>query len=262
LDYLQNGRKHYTYSEPTYCVDFDTSFDDYFHTYIASGSRRDYQRKLNRLKRASSHRYEFLCDEAALDKLHVFFEIENSGWKAEMGVATLKSPPHLAFLSLLSKKASDSKSLFMALMYIDDVPIAGHCGYIHDKTYYLEKTAYLHSHAHYSPSVLLLIESIKYFIESDSLVRRLNFFPKSFGYKHKYTNDKYKCDTFVIPNNNISSGILFALYQMKMKFFKPDDPLKFVTSKDALQISRKGFFRRFWLFTRFWKQGNAPSDEK
>jgi len=235
-------------SEPTYCVDFDSPFDEYFRTYISKGSIKDYKRKANRLEKAAEHRYVFLHNDEALDNFDRFLEIENTGWKNEMGVATLCSPPDHAYLARLSEISCRRGVFFLAFLYVDDVPAAGHFGYVHEGVYYLVKTAYRDSYSFYSPSVLLFIETVRYFIQSCKNIRMLNFFPKSYGYKHKYTHSRNQCDTFVLTNKTIKARLLFALYKFKMKKHKNEDPWKYTTSKKALQYLTAGRNRVFRLF--------------
>ena len=132
----------------------------------------------------------------------------------------------------LTKIASLEKKLYCSFLQLNNKIIAGNIGFIEFDTMNIVRTAYLDAFSEYSPSNYLFIETVNHFSRSDTPIKRINYFTKSYGYKHRFSHDNETCNTYIIPNTDILSKVYLLFYKMRMGLRQDGDALKSIQAKE------------------------------
>lgn len=222
-----------TFSEPTYCVDLDGDFQAYLNATLSAHIKKNYKWRRNKIAKTPDSGTIFLRDAQVLEHFDAFCDIENTGWKQSRQSSLRSGGPLYAYFQELLAVASRQGRLYGAFLRLNGRLVAGNIGFIEDGALNIVRTAFLEEFRTLSPSNLLFIETVRYFTENDRSVRRVNYFPKSYGYKHSLTHDRETCDTYIFANATLVSRAYLLLYKLKMRSRKNEDDLKHTRARDA-----------------------------
>lgn len=213
---LDEARAHcVSVRDRTYCVDLGASLAEYAAAFLSKKVRLDL-RRLEKLLAARDHTFHFLRDREALDRMDRFYAMEHTGWKREQGTALLQAGAFLTYTEAFVRACAEAGTLFAASLDVDGLPVAGQFGYFQDGVYNLVRTAYDRAYASLSPSVSLFVRVLGHLIDTRPDIRIVNYYPVSYGYKHKYAHDRYWRDTQVVFTGTWKARLLEPLYRRKM----------------------------------------------
>jgi|GEM_PF-1925512 CelD/BcsL family acetyltransferase involved in cellulose biosynthesis len=210
------GFRSFPIDDIGYGVDLQKEFNSYFNG-LSPKTRKNVAYLTRKLNRSHDVRFEFLHNQDALDSWESFLDIECSGWKKKCGTSLAQNPPYRTYCHNLAVSLCREGSLLMAFLTADEVRIAGMFGYIQRGVYYALRSGYLEKYFDYSPSNLLLVEMVRYFMIQMPDVNRIDLFPFDYGYKHKWSDLHEPYRTFMIANATPFSKLLYFFYAFKMK---------------------------------------------
>ena len=131
------------------------NYEDYFSTLgrefrkSVGKSRRRYEK----LQATATRFYQ--GDEAGLDKLSLFMELEASGWKGQAGTAIQKTPTLVEYYSSIIKHLSRLGWMEFHFLEAENEIIAGHLAVRMEQTLFLLKIAYSEKYSFCSPGSVL-----------------------------------------------------------------------------------------------------------
>ena len=136
---------------------------------------RDIERNIRRLRRLGALRFERTREPALVtQRLEQFLELENAGWKGEVGTALLAKREDAAFArSAFAPRAAGLNLVSTDTSLLDEQPIAISLNLQARHTAFTVKTAYDEAYRRYSPGLVLEYFVIKAFYE-DSAVRDMD----------------------------------------------------------------------------------------
>ena len=205
----------HTVHDHTYTIDSDGSFEEYCQRYLSRKTRENLARLMKNIATLDSNFVYYLNFEA-LQHLRRFYEMENTGWKKDAGTALINRNDNLVYLESLIHNCCLSGKFFMSFLEIEGMKVAGQLGYIEDGVYHALRTAYDRAFAKLGPSVVLIAKTIRLLRDAFPEVQTINCFPRSYGYKQKYAQDRCECNTHVVFSNSLKGKLLFKAYKYKM----------------------------------------------
>jgi len=212
--FTRAGHANLIIDDPTYCVDLQEPFREYFDRYFSSHARRNYNNKRNKLKRRNARFLHFTGQEA-LDHWEVFLDIENDGWKKAQGSSIEQAKQYKRYCDLLVRKLRDYDRLHINLLEADGKPIAGTFNYLEAGVFNGMKTGYLPEYKNCSPSQLLLLHMIRELQEHAPEALLFNSYPHAYGYKETYAHDRESFLTFLVANRTARARVFLSLYRLK-----------------------------------------------
>ncbi len=196
---------------PTYCVNLDKSFEEYFQKDLSKKVRKNIKAARSRLNKSGEHSYLHVIDKEAVRSWPIFLELEASGWKGDHGTAIMKAEDLIKkYYSRLLEVLAGSGDLHLYFLWLDEEPIAASFGYTEGNIYHWAKIAYNERYSHLSPSILLLVHLISDIMDRYPGIKRLHMFPEDHGFKHRFINEEAESvDTLIYSPTN--RGKLFYL---------------------------------------------------
>lgn len=117
------------------------------------------QRQRRRLVERGDLRFSLVGDPHEVSvAIDGFLKLEASGWKGRRGTAFQNLPDGAAFLRVVGVRASESNSIRVATLSLDDKPIASGIVLISGERAFYCKIAYDENFASFSPGVLLTLD--------------------------------------------------------------------------------------------------------
>ena len=202
-------------SEPTYCAPLDQGFDAYYKEFLSKRVGRAYRRQTKRLNELGDFHCEFFRDREALEHFDDFVAIEDSGWKGKQGSSLAKAPAYHEFCKTLCGSYCDCRSLLMSFSSVNDKRIAATLCSLEGNVCHVLRTGYLEDYSTYSPSNVLLMETIRHLCEHYPNITLVNTHPYSYGYKQNYCHTEESCMTYQIVNKTLKASMYNQLYTLK-----------------------------------------------
>ena len=107
----------------------------------------------------------------------------------------------------------------MYFLELNSELIAGVFGYIEGEVYHYAKIGYDEKYKALSPSNLLFIHIMEHLITNFPEVKRINMFPRNYGYKHRLINEESNyLETFVFsktPRGNAMRVVYYIKEKIK-----------------------------------------------
>jgi hypothetical protein len=145
------------------------AFDDFLNG-LSTNARRNYRRALRRLGDLGTLNLQLhrRCEniEAVVDD---FLILERSGWKGSNETAMACDEGHVEFLHQVARSFNAKGGLFYVELRLDGRLIAVSLAHTQGSALFAFKIAYDEAFARYSPGVVVLIETIRRFIEDPHL---------------------------------------------------------------------------------------------
>jgi len=220
---LSNAKRRWKVNlQPTYSIELDKSFDEYFHKDLSSSMRKSLKLSRNRLKKAGPHTYLHYEGDEAVAMWKEFLRIEDSGWKGENGTSILKTPPqYRKYYNDFVKLLSLTDDLHLYFLELDEKYIAGAFGYTAGDVFQYVKIGYDEEYQALSPSNMLFLYLMQHIQENHKEIKRIHFFPyDDTGYKARFANEEQQFSEIMIYNNNIMGMSLCTLDLLKREILK------------------------------------------
>jgi CelD/BcsL family acetyltransferase involved in cellulose biosynthesis len=197
----RSGLAWHRETQPTYLVQVDKPFDDYFKGDLSPKFRKNIKMYRKRLAKAGESRVRNLTGGEAVASWSEFVRIEGSGWKGRGGTSidSLDTSFQEYYRGLIQLLAA-SDALHIYFLDVNDEPVAAAFCYCEGEMLHYAKIGYLEQHGALSPSNLLLMEIIEDVRVSCPGVRIVNMFPWSEGYKHRFANVEATCSETMLYN--------------------------------------------------------------
>jgi len=202
-------------TQPTYTIALDGPVEDYFDS-LGKNARKTIRGARNRVKKAGAHSYLTYLGREAAEQWHRFTEVEGSGWKGREGTSIeLESEAYQRYYDGLVRLLAEKDDLRLYFLELEGETIAGGFGFVSGDNYQFAKSGYLEKHRDLSPSVLLLLHMYADIQENLPEVRRLHFFPWSYGYKDRYCSNADTCIDTTIYSPTARGAIRAGLSQAR-----------------------------------------------
>lgn len=144
------------------------------------------RRHLRKLQELGEVRFVKIQD-AELELLDRFFELEASGWKGDAGTAIAADQRMRAYFTDLAREAAEHGYLTLYAILLDGVPISMQFGFTMNGTYAFPKCAYDERYRDYAPGHLIVNEIIRDLV--DTGVREFDFMGIDSFWKTRWTKD-------------------------------------------------------------------------
>ena len=147
-----------------------STFEEYFSTQFGTKSRSTIRRKRKQIEQKGTWRVSVTQPKTAHweSAFAAFISVEASGWKGKEGSAIGKNPNIEKFIRELSAYAQAHGRLFLAMAYVDDMPVAGQLGLINGSTILIYKLGFDENHSKESPGILLMVDIVKYVLSQST----------------------------------------------------------------------------------------------
>jgi CelD/BcsL family acetyltransferase involved in cellulose biosynthesis len=183
---FKNGR----YEQPDFTIDLSSTFEEYYHHVLSSKLRGNLKRFRQRLQDSGTTTFKHYQKEDAVENFPEFLQIESSGWKERADSTILSLPENYRrYYQNLVRLLAKPDNLHLFFLELDGLPISGEFGYTEGEVYHSFKSGYREQYRNFTPSNLLFLDIIEYFLKSRSDIKRIHLFPEDGGYKHRWTNE-------------------------------------------------------------------------
>lgn len=146
------------------------SADDYISRALSGKKRKELRRQSRKLGEVGPVEFSSLSDRPADeidDWLDQFVALEASGWKGEEQTAIASNPAHHEFFVTVAREAARRGQLQISRLTAGDQLIAAKLNFVSPPGAFAFRITFDESYARYSPGVLLELDAIERFCESD-----------------------------------------------------------------------------------------------
>lgn len=139
---------------------------DAFRAGYSPNFRSGMGKKVRRLERRGRVRVETTSDLADLPTAFAaFLQVEDSGWKGEMGTSIVKQPRVQEYYRYLLAHFGRLALCRVSLLFVDDTAVAGQFGIEVGDCLYLLKIGFREDYGPYSPGAVLLYKLVEDYCE-------------------------------------------------------------------------------------------------
>jgi CelD/BcsL family acetyltransferase involved in cellulose biosynthesis len=185
-----SGFKNGRYEQPDFTIDLSGTFEEYYQQVLSSKLRGNLKRLRQRLQDTGTTTFKHYQKEDAVANFPEFLQIESSGWKDRADSSILSLPENYRrYYQNLVRLLAKQDDLHLFFLELDGLPISGEFGYTEGEVYHSFKSGYREEYRNFTPSNLLFLDIIEYFLQSRSDIKRIHLFPEDGGYKHRWTNE-------------------------------------------------------------------------
>lgn len=184
-----------------------------FEAYLStrkSKFRQEIKRRAKKLNVSGNVEIVISENQEAEKLINDYEKVYTKSWKQGEGIGP-------GFHADLAKIASDKKQLLIAIIYLDDEPIAAQYRIICGNKCYFLKTAYDAQYQKYSAGFVLLYEDIKYLID-DRKISIIDFGPGNETYKSEWADTFGEYREFIVFNNTIKGTLIYRGYTRLFPF--------------------------------------------
>lgn len=150
-------------------IDFSSGFTAFWEGY-SSKFRKGLLKKMRKAEEQGE--LKLLCATSPEDLVPAFehfLEVEDSGWKGQLGTSIRKQPEKLAYYQRLFRLYGEQQRCQINILYSNDTPIAAQFGIRVGARLFLLKIGFREDFAAVSPGYLLLYKVVEHLAEEGQL---------------------------------------------------------------------------------------------
>jgi CelD/BcsL family acetyltransferase involved in cellulose biosynthesis len=189
--------------------------------------KKDIRRQIHRLEREGIISIQEIKEPRDIEQgLHIFYDIEDSGWKGKEGTS-LKRSYYGEYYRELALHFSGRNKFRLYLLKLNNKNIAGIYAIIDQGIFYIVKTGYSEDYSQYSPSKVLCFLLFEQLFK-DETIQKIDFYGPFLNYEKtfgKNTRIRYKV---TIVNRKIIPTFYFVFLQILriLKYPFPEHSLR------------------------------------
>lgn len=196
----------------------DQSFEEYYQT-VPSKVRNTIKRKEKKLIKEHDTSYKLYTDSDEVETaISEFNEVYNSSWKAK--------EPYPEFIGGLIRTCAENKWLRLAVMQVDNKPVAAQLWIVKDAVAYIYKLAYTEDSKKLSAGSIVTRNMMQHVIDSDR-VKIIDYLTGDDAYKKDWMTERRQMVGLMAYSNTYKGNILTFAYRfkklMKKLINKPDE---------------------------------------
>jgi CelD/BcsL family acetyltransferase involved in cellulose biosynthesis len=222
LEYALKNKRNYAYriqsEEPSFFVKVGNSKDEYPKA-VSGKFRHNVRSYLNKLRAAGEVSFLSIHDLADFDKaFDTMLRIEEASWKHKHGTGISSTEKSRRFYKELCSGELKYGRLRVAMLYLNQTPIAYEMGLVNGKKYYSVHGSYDENYKKNSPGVVLLAQCIDGLMQEG--IEELDFFGEPFEWQQNWT-DKYRWHRSILIYNRNWKAKCFQLVTRLKSTLKP-----------------------------------------
>jgi CelD/BcsL family acetyltransferase involved in cellulose biosynthesis len=208
-----SGFKNRRHEQPNFTIDLRGTVDEYYHQVLSPKLRDNLRRLRQRLQDTGTSTFQHYQKEAAVANFPEFLQIESSGWKDRANSSILSLPENYQrYYQNLVRLLAKRDNLHLFFLELDGLPIAGEFVYTEGEVYHSFKSGYREEYRNFTPSNLLRMEIIKYFMESRPDIKRVHLFPFDGGYKHRWANEDSTMVDITLFSRSLRGQLSYSMH--------------------------------------------------
>ncbi len=212
LECVLKSKLHYAYriqsEEPSFFIKFGAGKDEYPKA-VSGKFRYNLRSYLNKLRAAGEVSFLSIRDFQDVDMaFDTMLRIEEASWKHKHGTGISSTAKNRQFYRELCRGEFKCGRLRVAMLYLNQTPLAYEMGLINGKKYYSVHGSYDEEYKKNSPGIVLLAQVIDGLIQEG--VEELDFFGEPFEWQENWT-DKYRWHRSLLIYNRSLKAKVFQL---------------------------------------------------
>lgn len=188
------------------------SGDDYLRSAVSREHRKDLRRRRNRLSETGNLEMTSLETDGDAHKwIEDFMQLEASGWKSKLGGALASNETNRAYFRAVAIEAFRRGRLRLLALELNGKAVAQKCNFLAGNGAFAFKIAYDENYARYSPGLLLELENIKDFHDSQEIEWMDSCAVPNHPMINRLWLDRRTIQTVLIPTGKPGSDLIVSL---------------------------------------------------
>ncbi len=222
LEFVLRSKLHYAYriqsEEPSFFIKVGNGKDEYPKA-VSGKFRYNLRSYLNKLRSAGEVSFlnirDFQDGDEAFDTM---LRIEEASWKHKHGTGISSTEKSRRFYKELCRGELNYGRLRVAMLYLNQIPIAYEMGLVNGKKYYSVHGSYDEGYEKNRPGAVLLAQVIDGLIHEG--IEELDWFGEPFEYQQRWT-DKHRWHRSILIYNRTCRGKGFQLVSRLKSTLRP-----------------------------------------